>query len=80
MLIDDGGNGLLCAPRDIDALVVGLRRLLSLNAEQRAALATAGAKLVRERHDASIYAGVYRTLLRGLLASPTALPHDVLPP
>jgi glycosyltransferase involved in cell wall biosynthesis len=79
-LIDDGGNGLLCPPRDIDALVVGLRRLLSLNAEQRAALGTAGAKVVRERHDASIYAGVYRTLLRGLLASPTALPRDLLPP
>jgi D-inositol-3-phosphate glycosyltransferase len=79
-LIDDGVNGLLCAPRDIDALVVGLRRLLSLNAEQRTALGTAGAKIVRDRHDASIYAGVYRTLLRELLANPTALPHDLLPP
>jgi glycosyltransferase involved in cell wall biosynthesis len=77
-LIDDGVNGLLCEPRDIDALVRGLRRLLLLTAEQRATLGTAGAKLVRERHDASIYTGVYRVLLRGLLADPSASPHDLL--
>jgi D-inositol-3-phosphate glycosyltransferase len=77
-LIEDGVNGLLCAPRDIDALVEGLRRLLIMTPERRESLGTAGAKRVRERHDASIYAGVYRTLLRGLLANPTALPHDLL--
>jgi glycosyltransferase involved in cell wall biosynthesis len=77
-LIDDGGNGLLCAPRDIDALVVGLRRLLAVTPERRAALGAEGAKLVRERYDASIYAGVYRTLLRGLLVDPNAFPHDLL--
>jgi D-inositol-3-phosphate glycosyltransferase len=79
-LITDGVNGLLCAPRDIDALVTGLRRLLTLTPERRAALGAAGAKVVRERHDASIYAGVYRTLLRGLLESPRVPPRDLLPP
>jgi D-inositol-3-phosphate glycosyltransferase len=79
-LIEDGVNGLLCAPRDIGALVAGLRRLLWLAPEERARLGTAGAKVVRERHDASIYAGVYRTLLRGLLDTPTALPRDLLAP
>lgn len=78
-LITDGVNGLLCAPRDVDALIGGLRRLLTLAPERRAALGAAGAKVVRERHDASIYAGVYRTLLRGLLQDPRALPHDLLP-
>jgi len=79
-LIEDGVNGLLCAPRDVDALAAGLRRLLTLAPEQRARLGTAGAKVVREGHDASIYAGVYRTLLRGLLDEPTALPRDLLTP
>lgn len=79
-LIEDGVNGLLCAPRDIDALVAGLRRLLSLDPEERARLGAAAAKVVRERHDASIYAGVYRTLLRGLLDSPTGLPGVLLTP
>ena len=79
-LIEDGVNGLLCAPRDIGALVAGLRRLLSLTPEDRARLGAAAAKVVRERHDASIYAGVYRTLLRGLLDTPTGLPRDLLTP
>jgi D-inositol-3-phosphate glycosyltransferase len=79
-LIEDGVNGLLCAPRDVDALVAGLRRLLSLDLEERARLGAAAAKVVRERHDASIYAGVYRTLLRGLLDTPTGLPRDLLTP
>jgi len=79
-LIDDGINGLLCAPRDVDALVAGLRRLLGLAPEQRTALGVAAAKLVRDRYDASGYAGVYRTLLRGLLADSRALPHDLLAP
>jgi glycosyltransferase involved in cell wall biosynthesis len=78
-LIDDGENGLLCAPRDIEALVAGLRRLLTMAPERRAALGTAGAKIVRDRHDASIYAGVYRTLLRELLVNPRSFPHDLLP-
>jgi len=77
-LIDDDLNGLLCAPRDVGALVEGLRRLLSMTPERRESIGRAGAKRVRERHDASIYAGVYRTLLRGLLANPTAMPHDLL--
>ena len=37
-LIEDGVNGLLCAPCDIGALVGGLRRLLSLSPEERARL------------------------------------------
>lgn len=77
-LIDDGVNGLLCTPRDIDALVAGLRRLLALAPEQRAGLGTAAAKLVRDSYDASGYAGVYRTLLRGLLERPKARPYDLL--
>jgi glycosyltransferase involved in cell wall biosynthesis len=77
-LIDDGVNGLLCPPREVDALGAGLRRLLGLSSEQRAALGVAGAKLVRDHYDASGYAGVYRTLLRGLLADPNALPYELL--
>jgi D-inositol-3-phosphate glycosyltransferase len=77
-LIDDGVTGLLCAPRDVDALVAGLRRLLVLAPEERSRIGAAGAKVVRERHDASIYAGVYRTLLRGLIDEPAAMPLDVI--
>jgi glycosyltransferase involved in cell wall biosynthesis len=79
-LVDDGVNGLLCMPRDVDALVEGLRRLLVLTPEQRAGLGTTGAKLIRDQYDSSLYAGVYGTLLRGLVADPRALPHDLLGP
>ncbi len=79
-LIDDGRTGLLCAPRDIGAMVGGLRRLLGATPEERAGLGAGGSGLVRARYDSSGYAAAYRRLLRGLLANPRSLPDDLLAP
>lgn len=79
-LIDDGRTGLLCAPRDIGAMIGGLRRLLEASPEGRAGLGRAGSDLVRAQYDSSGYAYAYRRLLRGLLADPRAFPNDLVAP
>ena len=78
-LIEDGVTGMLYPPRDIDALVDGLRRVLSTPREDLTKIGEAAAELVRTQHDAASYAGVVRTLLRGLLDNPDALPFELLP-
>lgn len=77
-LIDDGRTGLLCAPRDIEAMVGGLRRLLAATPDGLKGLGAGGNDLVRARYDSSGYAAAYRRLLRGLLTNPRALPADLL--
>jgi D-inositol-3-phosphate glycosyltransferase len=77
-LIDDGVTGLLCAPRDIEAMVGGIQRLLGATPEERAGLGAGGSDLVHARYDSSGYAAAYRRLLRGLQSNPGALPDDVL--
>jgi hypothetical protein len=73
-----GVNGVLCAPRDIAAIVDGLRRILGATADERAGLGAGGSDLVRARYDSSGYAAAYRKLLRGLLRAPRAFPGDLL--
>jgi D-inositol-3-phosphate glycosyltransferase len=77
-LITDGVSGLLFPPRDIAALAEALRRFLNLTLEHRDAIGKAAARLVREGHDSALYAGVYRTLLRGLISEPGVSPRDLL--
>jgi glycosyltransferase involved in cell wall biosynthesis len=78
-LIEDGVTGMLFAPRDLDALVAGVRRALAASPAVLAEQAAAAAELVRTRYDSSGYAGAYRALLRGLLANPAARPDEILP-
>jgi glycosyltransferase involved in cell wall biosynthesis len=77
-LIEDGATGMLFPPRDVDALVDAMRRVLSMTPTELASLAKAAAELIRTRHDSAIYAGAYRVLLRGLLSDPDALPAELL--
>jgi glycosyltransferase involved in cell wall biosynthesis len=78
-LIEDGITGMLYPPRDIDALVGGLHRALSMPREDLTKMGDAAAELIRTHYDASRYAGIFRTLTRGLLDDPHVLPSDLLP-
>jgi glycosyltransferase involved in cell wall biosynthesis len=69
-LIDDGRTGYLCAPRDLEDLVRALNRVLSAGVDERRAVALAGAKLVRERHDHKRYVDDFGQLLRTLIDDP----------
>lgn len=77
-LIEHGVSGLLCAPRDVAAMVDALRRILGATPDERAGLGAGGSELVRARYDSSGYAAAYRKLLRGILREPLALPGDLL--
>jgi glycosyltransferase involved in cell wall biosynthesis len=77
-LVRDNENGLLFEPRDFDALTRALRRLLALEPAELRRLGDAGARTVREGHDASGYVEAYRRLLYGVVEDPTALPADLL--
>lgn len=58
-VIEDGTNGLLVQPGDVDALAASMLRLLG-DADLRRAIGAANTELARTRHDAGIVA---RTLL-----------------
>ena len=67
-LIEDGVNGLLCEPQDLDSLEEGLRRLLSLTPDEAADLGRAGEATVRPERDSVRYAEKVRAILHELLA------------
>ncbi len=77
-LIEDGVTGMLYAPRDLDALVGALRRVLSASPEELDRQVDAAESLVRSRYDASGYAAVYRKLVRALVDDPDGLPAELL--
>ena len=77
-LVCDGENGLLFAPRDVNALRTVVRRMLALSPEERARLGAAGARTIAEQHDAAGYIDAYRRLLPAIAADPTVRPADVL--
>jgi glycosyltransferase involved in cell wall biosynthesis len=77
-VIEDGVTGLLVEPRDLEAMVAGLRRVLAMTPSQRGELGAAGARVVRARFDSSNYAADYRKLLRGLVSDPSAFPAELL--
>jgi glycosyltransferase involved in cell wall biosynthesis/SAM-dependent methyltransferase len=77
-LIEDGVTGYLCEPRDTDELMRLLTRFLSSTTEERQAVGSAGAELVRERHDSRGYAAEYHRLLRALIQDPTRSPSAIL--
>ncbi len=77
-LIEDGVTGMLYAPRDLDALVGALRRVLSASPEELEKQVDAAEDLVRSRYDAAGYAAVYRKLVRKLVDDPDGLPTELL--
>jgi len=66
-LIDDGETGYLCESRDVRSLADGLERVLGADAGERAAVAAAGARRVRTRHDPARYAERVSQLVTDLL-------------
>jgi glycosyltransferase involved in cell wall biosynthesis len=76
-LIEDGVNGLLCEPQDIDSLTDGLRRLLSLDREESERIGHAGEATVRPERDAARYAEAVRGIFESLMAE-TASSADPL--
>jgi len=77
-LLEDGSNGLLYEPCDLEGAIEALDRVLSMPDDELAAIAERGRALVHERHDASRYAADVLTLLRGLQHDPTATPAGLL--
>ena len=65
-LIEDGANGLLCEPADLDSLTDGVRRLVSIEPGDAAELGRAGFEAVRTR-DAARYAASVRSIFERLL-------------
>ena len=65
-LIEDGANGLLCEPADLDSLTDGIRRLVSIEPGDAAELGRAGFEAVRSR-DTARYAASVRSIFERLL-------------
>jgi len=77
-LIEDGVNGYLCEPSDLDSLAGSLDRALSESPESRRRVGKAGAQGIRARHDPGTYETRMRSLMTGLAADPEALPAQLL--
>lgn len=75
-LLEDGQEGLLFRPGDIDELALAFTRALQLSAEDRRKLGDAGQSLVRATRDSRRYALSYYALLTRLLGDPSALPRS----
>ena len=67
-LIEDGANGLLCEPQDLDSLEQGLRRLLALDPAELAAINESADATVRPSRDSAAYAEKVRGIFDRLLA------------
>lgn len=77
-IIEDGDNGLLFETRDLAALDVALRRVLSMPADERRAMGERASRYIRASHDSRGYAEAYRALLEGFAKDPTAFPGELL--
>jgi D-inositol-3-phosphate glycosyltransferase len=78
-LITDGEDGFLFEPSDLVATAAALGRVLTVEAEDRAAIGEAGRRHILEHYDASGYAADVTALLRGLLDDPVAVPSSIVP-
>ncbi|HSZ36983.1 MAG TPA: glycosyltransferase family 4 protein [Acidimicrobiales bacterium] len=77
-LVTDGETGFLFEPNDLDALVGGLDRVLSLEPAALARVGAAGRHEVIEHYDSSGYSGDLLRLCEGLLRRPGANPREIL--
>ena len=77
-VLKDGITALLCEPRDVDAMIEVLRRVLSASPLERSRVGQGGADLVHELYDSSGYVSAYIRLLRGLVEDPRRLPTEIL--
>jgi D-inositol-3-phosphate glycosyltransferase len=68
-VITDGDDGILVPARDLEGLVDGLRRFLSLDSRGRAALGRAGGRRVRSMFS-SDHVAVWEGILRALVDDP----------
>ena len=78
-LIRDAENGWLFEPRDMQALVVGLRRVLDLEPDARQTIGLRARTLVRERHRSTNYGRSYAELFRQVTVGPSVM-FDEAPP
>jgi D-inositol-3-phosphate glycosyltransferase len=79
-LVRPDENGLLCAPRDIEALAETLRAFLRLGPDTRHRLGASGSHVVRARHDLAAYRRVFARLLQRLVDNPDASVSTLLAP
>ncbi len=77
-LVTDAETGFLFEPNDLDALVAGLQRVLSLEPSALAQVGAAGRHEVIEHYDSSGYSGDLLRLCEGLLRRPGTNPQGIL--
>jgi glycosyltransferase involved in cell wall biosynthesis len=77
-VIEDGRTGYLCEMRDVADLARGLERVLGASAADLQAVGRAGSEYVRAEHRPDAYAETMLRLLRGFVATPDALPGELL--
>jgi D-inositol-3-phosphate glycosyltransferase len=68
-LVEEGRNGFLCDPLDLESLTRMLERVISTPREQLEAMGAAARDSVRTAHDPSIYVEHFWTRLSGWLAA-----------
>ena len=69
-LVEDGVTGWLCAPRDLESLAGGLRRLATATGSELGALGYEGRRRARDRHDRRAPMDEITRLLRSLVSAP----------
>jgi D-inositol-3-phosphate glycosyltransferase len=74
-LIMHGKEGFLFRPNDVSELAYALDRVLRLPSDERARVAKAGSRRVRERHDPDHYHRMLSGALRQIAAHPDAVPR-----
>ena len=77
-LVTDAETGFLFEPNDLDSLVAGLHRVLSLEPSALARVGAAGRHEVIEHYDSTGYSGDLLRLCEGLLRRPGTNPQEVL--
>jgi glycosyltransferase involved in cell wall biosynthesis len=60
--VEDGVNGFLCRPKDVDSLVDAVHRFMALTAEERLAMGLAGRRKAETQFDIKRVIEVYRSI------------------